>query len=113
MRSTNFIHDHLAALITFSIFKVIDNFTQEAIGMKVYFFLPSECEIGEIKQIISWLGKSEVIRCYNEHENICVAIQARAKEWSLKIEYIQPCNPQQNAYVERFKRTVRYEWLIQ
>ena len=25
--------------------------------------------------------------------------------------YIQPGNPQQNAYVERFNRTVRYDWL--
>jgi putative transposase len=26
---------------------------------------------------------------------------------------IQPGNPRQNAYVERFNRTVRYEWLSQ
>jgi putative transposase len=29
------------------------------------------------------------------------------------MEHIQPGNPQQNAYVERFNRTVRYEWLSQ
>jgi len=26
-----------------------------------------------------------------------------------QIVYIQPCNPQQNAYVERFNQTVRYD----
>jgi putative transposase len=27
--------------------------------------------------------------------------------------FIQPGNPQQNAYVERFNRTVHYDWLAQ
>jgi len=27
--------------------------------------------------------------------------------------HIQPGKPQQNAYVERYKRTVRYDWLNQ
>ena len=31
----------------------------------------------------------------------------------VRIEYTQPGNPQQNTYVERFNRTVRYEWLAQ
>ena len=31
----------------------------------------------------------------------------------IRIDYIQPGKPQQNAYVERFNRTVRYDWLAQ
>ncbi len=27
------------------------------------------------------------------------------------VRYIQPGNPQQNVYIERFNRTVRYDWL--
>jgi putative transposase len=38
-------------------------------------------------------------------------------EWAAKhqiqIQHIQPGNPQQNAYVERFNHTVRYEWISQ
>ena len=29
------------------------------------------------------------------------------------MQYIQPGKPQQNAYVDRYHRTVRYDWLSQ
>ena len=32
---------------------------------------------------------------------------------SIKLLLIQPGKPQQNAYVERYNRTVRYDWLNQ
>jgi len=31
----------------------------------------------------------------------------------VRLDYIQPGTPQQNAYVERYNRTVRYDWLNQ
>ena len=36
-----------------------------------------------------------------------------AKKQNIVIQYIQPGKPQQNAYVERYNRTVRHEWLDQ
>ena len=36
-----------------------------------------------------------------------------AKNQQIKLSFIQPGNPQQNAYVERYNRTVRYDWLNQ
>ncbi|MGK0396984.1 MAG: putative transposase [Candidatus Azotimanducaceae bacterium] len=29
----------------------------------------------------------------------------------IEIAFIQPANPQQNSYAERYNRTVRYDWL--
>ena len=40
-------------------------------------------------------------------------VQQWAQNRSIRLEYIEPGKPQQNAYVERFNRTVRYEWLAQ
>jgi len=111
--SMDFMHDQLEDGRTFRLFNVIDDFSREAIGMEVDFSLPSERVIRELKQIISWRGKPAVIRCDNGPEYISAAIQTWAQEWGIRLEYIQPGNPQQNAYVERFNRTVRYEWLSQ
>jgi putative transposase len=35
------------------------------------------------------------------------------KPRGFRLEYIQPGKPQQNAYVERYNQTVRYDWLGQ
>jgi putative transposase len=113
--SMDFMHDQLEDGRTFRLFNVIYDFNREAIGMEVDFSLPSERVIQELKQIISWRGKPAGIRCDNgpEYEYISAAIQTLAQELGIRLEYIQPGNPQQNAYVERFNRTVRYEWLSQ
>lgn len=36
-----------------------------------------------------------------------------AKHRGITLLHIQPGKPQQNAYVERYNRTVRYDWLAQ
>ena len=54
-----------------------------------------------------------MIRCDNGPETISAALQNWASRRSVRLEYIQSGNMQQNAYVERFNRTVRYEWLAQ
>lgn len=36
-----------------------------------------------------------------------------AEKHDIELKYIEPGNPQQNAYVERYNRTVRYDWLAQ
>ncbi len=54
-----------------------------------------------------------LIRCNNGPENISGAMQTWAGKRGIKVEYIESGQPQQNAYIERFNRTVRYDWLAQ
>jgi len=50
---------------------------------------------------------------YYGPEYISRLLQTWAKAQSIELNYIQPGKPQQNAYVERYIRTVRYDWLGQ
>jgi len=92
---------------------VIDDFNREALGIEVDFSLPSTRVIRTLEQIIDWRGKPVVIRCDNGPEYVSTAITEWANAHGITLEYIQPGQPQQNAYVERFNRTARYEWLSQ
>ncbi len=53
------------------------------------------------------------IRCDNGPEYISTTLLSWAEKQQIRIEHIQPGKPQQNAYVERYNRTVRYDWLSQ
>ena len=66
-----------------------------------------------LNQIIEWRGKPKTIRVDNGPEYTSGTLMAWADKQSVRLEYIQPGNPQQNAYIERYNRTVRNEWLGQ
>lgn len=86
---------------------------REGLAIEVDFSLPAERVIRALDQIIEWRGKPLNIRCDNGPEYISNLLA----EWAIKHEitllFTQPGNPQQNAYVERYNRTVRYDWLNQ
>lgn len=111
--SMDFMHDQLSDGRNFRLLNVIDDFNREALGIEIDFSLPAERVIRALEQIIEWRGQPAAIRCDNGPENISGALQRWAEGRQIKLDYIQPGKPQQNAYVERFNRTVRYEWLSQ
>jgi putative transposase len=111
--SMDFMHDQLSDGRSIRLFNVIDDFNREGLGIEVDFSLPSERVTRALDQIIEWRGQPQVIRCDNGPEYISNVTLEWAKARSIRIEHIQPGNPQQNAYVERYNRTVRYEWLSQ
>ena len=111
--SMDFMHDQLQDGRTFRLFNVIDDFNREALSIEIDLSLPSARVIRTLKQIIAWRGKPAVIRCDNGPEYVSAEVKAWSERWGIRLEFIQPGKPQQNAYVERFNRTVRYEWLSQ
>jgi len=86
---------------------------ERALGIEMDFSLPPERAVRNLDQIIAWRGKPRVIRADNSPELISGKLIEWAAKYQIQIQHIQPGKPQQNAYVERFNRTVRYEWLSQ
>ena len=111
--SMDFMHDQLSDGRSFRLFNVIDDFNREGLGIEVDFSLPAERVIRSLEQIIEWRGQPSALRCDNGPEYISGALQAWAEKKSIRVDYIQPGKPQQNAYIERYNRTVRYDWLAQ
>jgi len=109
--SMDFMHDQLSDGRSFRLFNVLDDYNREGLEIAVDFSLPSVRVIRSLEQIIEWRGKPKVVRCDNGPEYISEALLGWAKREGIRIEHIQPGKPQQNAYIERYNRTVRYDWL--
>jgi putative transposase len=111
--SMDFMHDQLSDQRSYRLFNVIDDHNREALGIEVDLSLPTERVIRSLDQIIEWRGKPAAIRSDNGPEYISHKLRKWAHKKGISLWYIQPGKPQQNAYVERFNRTVRYDLLSQ
>ena len=111
--SMDFMHDQLSDSRSYRLFNVIDDFNREGLTIEVDFSLPASRVIRVLDQVIEWRGKPKYIRCDNGPEYISNLLADWAKSNGIELVFIQPGNPQQNAYVERYNRTVRYDWLSQ
>lgn len=111
MWSIDFMHDQLSDGRNYRLFNVIDDYRREGLVIEAGFSLPSIRVIRTLSQLIEWRGKPSVIRCDNGPEFISHEFTNWAKKHSIRIEYIQPGKPQQNAYIERHNRTIRYSWV--
>ena len=92
---------------------LLDDFNREGLGIEVDFSLPTERLIRSLNYIIEWCGAPQGIGMDNGPEYISRKWVAWATKRNIDLGYIQPGKPQQNAYVERYHRTVRHELLNQ
>jgi len=107
----DFMSDSLIDGRSLRTFNVLDDFNREGLGIDVDLSLPSARVIRSLEQIIEWRGKPLAIRCDNGPEYISQTLKYWAEQQQIKLMYIQPGKPTQNAYIERFNRTARHEWL--
>ncbi|WP_416222820.1 IS3 family transposase [Yersinia sp. SCPM-O-B-9106 (C-191)] len=111
--SMDFMHDQLSDGRSVRLLNIIDDFNREALAIEVDFSLPANRVVRTLEQLIEWKGKPEVIRCDNGPEYTGKILMLWAAQQNITLRFIQPGKPQQNAYIERYNRTVRYGWLGQ
>lgn len=111
--SMDFMADQLADGRSIRTLNVLDDFNREGLCIDVDFSLPAERVVRSLNQIIEWRGKPQAIRVDNGPEYISGTLMVWAEKHGVRLEHIQPGKPQQNAYIERYNRTVRGEWLSQ
>ena len=109
--SMDFMSDALADGRKIRTFNVIDDYNREGLAIDVDLSLPSARVIRALEQVIEWRGKPAAIRCDNGPELISGSLIAWATKNRITMLYNQPGKPTQNAYIERFNRTARHEWL--
>lgn len=109
--SMDFASDSLCGGRRFRTFNVIDDCTRESLGIEVGFSLPSRRVIQVLEHLVWLNGKPKQITCDNGPEFRASRTQEWAEKKGIKLNFIQPGKPMQNAFIESFNGKFRDECL--
>lgn len=111
--SMDFVHDHLVDHRRLRTLNVVDAFTRECLAIEVDTSLPSARVISVLDRLVWLYGLPDSLRVDNGPEFISYALDAWADRHGVKLDFIQPGKPTQNAHVESFNGRFRDECLAQ
>lgn len=109
--SIDFMSDSLTKGRRFRVLNVIDDCNREALINEAYYSIPAERLVGRLKELFIERGKPKCIRTDNGPEFISKTFTTFCKENNIRLQFIQPGKPAQNAYIERMNRTFREDVL--
>lgn len=107
----DFMHDTLYCGKRYRTLNVLDEGTRECLAIEVDSSLSADRVIRALEQLKVERGLPQQIRLDNGPEFISVKLMDWCEKNEVKIQYIQPGKPQQNAFIERFNGTFRREFL--
>ena len=107
----DFMRDTLYDGRPFRTLNVIDEGNREALCIECGTSIPSTRVVRVMNQLIEVYGKPEALRLDNGPELTADAFVDWATEHAVKLMFIQPGKPNQNAFVERSNRSFREEVL--
>lgn len=109
--SMDFVSDSLFNGRRFRVLTIVDDFTRECPALEVDHSLPGLRVTRVLERIALTRGLPEVITVDNGPEFISKALDLWAYENAVKLRFIQPGKPVQNAYIESFNGKFRNECL--
>ena len=105
--SIDFMSDSLTDGRRIRVFNVIDDYNREALMTKVGISFSARRVTRLLNQLLEERGKPKYIRSDNGSEFIANDFKGWADYHHIKVIYIQPGKPTQNAFIERFNKSFR------
>lgn len=109
--SVDFMSDSLWDGRKFRLLNIVDDYNREVLSVETDTSLPALRLIRVLEQLKECRGLPQMIRVDNGPEFISHRLDAWCKENKIKLVFIQPGRPQQNAFVERCNGSIRKELL--
>ncbi len=107
----HFMRDTLYDGRVFRTLNVLDQGNREALAIEIGFSLPSRRVLALLDELVALHGAPAALRMDNGPEFLATAVAAWADAHGIRLDYIQPGQPAQNAFIERFNQTYRTEVL--
>lgn len=109
----DFVHDQLACGRRFRVLNVVDNYSRECVGQLAAFSISGQRVARFLDDLLKQRGKPRSITCDNGTEFTSKALFFWSKDEKVKLNFIQPGKPTQNAFVESFNGKFRDHCLNQ
>jgi putative transposase len=109
--SIDFMSDSLWDGRTFRLLNIVDDYNREILTMEADLSIPALRLIRVLEYLKEFRGLPEMIRVDNGPEFISYKLECWCKENKIRLVFIQPGKPMQNAYVERCNGSIRRELL--
>ena len=109
----DFVSDQLVNGRRFRVLNVVDDFSREMVGQLASYSISGTQVARYLTQLIEIKGRPDAIVCDNGPEYTSKAMFLWSKEQQVKLHFIQPGKPTQNAFVESLNGKFRNECLNQ
>jgi len=105
--SVDFVSDQLASGRRFRVFNVVDDFSRECVLQIVDFSISGQRLVNELERLVATRRLPKTVVCDNGPELTSKAMFLWSQRRGVKLHFIQPGKPTQNAFVESFNGKFR------